>query len=275
MRSLSMPSMTTEEVYDCCISNFRDADFTEVLEGYKPSILADSFDYKIKASENRLHSFISAKEIDVYHMKKVYSDKLVKGPGRSFYDKLMAAPSNGKCPLCGHRQVSNLDHHLPKSHFATVAVTPLNLVPVCSDCNFIKRATFPSKSDEEPLHPYFDYVDDAIWLYCEVLPTNPISFMYKVSPPLNWSRTLKTRVISHFEQLKLNKLYTANAAEELMNIGSYLANLHSRGGPEIVQEFLSGMCESQRKYRTNSWEAALYECLSSSPWFLSEGIDQL
>jgi hypothetical protein len=158
-------------------------------------------------------------------MSAIYTGRMAKkgGPGRSIYDELMATPAHGRCPLCGHRQVSTLDHHLPKAHYPALAVAPVNLVPSCMDCNKAKTNTFPLASEDETLHPYFDDIEDDPWLRADVIHTAPAALRFYVDPPAEWDDTITARVRLHFKIIGLGALYAAQAAEEMLNIRHYLS----------------------------------------------------
>ena len=102
-------------------------------------------------------------------MIKVYTNRMAKegAPGRPVYNALKLAAR--RCPLCGHRDVSTLDHYLPKTAFPLLCVTPSNLVPACSDCNKVKSDALPATAADQTLHPYFDDADQDAWLKAEVV----------------------------------------------------------------------------------------------------------
>ena len=60
--------------------------------------------------------------------------------GRKYYDKIKAIPKYSKCPFCGVGIVSTLDHYLPKTKYPTYALTPVNLIACCADCNKNKKS---------------------------------------------------------------------------------------------------------------------------------------
>lgn len=148
-------------------------------------------------------------------MLDIYESKFVKGTGRPYYDKYMSLPTNGKCPFCGIGTVSTLDHYLPKSKYPALAITPKNMIPACRDCNLGKKRTFsPQNSEEEPLHPYFDDVEQDIWLSVrfevagkELVPT------YFVRKPVAWNDLLFRRVENHMVLYNLYTSYAVHAAE--------------------------------------------------------------
>jgi 5-methylcytosine-specific restriction endonuclease McrA len=143
MRKLEKPTDLPTEVFLECISNYRDKDLKTRLSSYTDEIKRVAETYEKKVQNASLHTLATQDKEDGVVKKSdmidVYKNKFSKKgqPGRTYYDKLMAIPKSKKCPLCGQRVVSSLDHHLPKTKYPVLSVTPVNLVPACSDCNKI------------------------------------------------------------------------------------------------------------------------------------------
>jgi hypothetical protein len=194
-----------------------------------------------------------------------------KSPGRDVYDKLMSLAYYGKCPLCGQRDVSTLDHYLPKAHYPALAVAPLNLVPACKDCNKAKLASLPASAEEEMLHPYFDDIDGDRWLYADVVEGAPAALRFRVDGPDDWDDILVARVTLHFETLGLGPLYAAQGADELLNIRHQLQTIFNAGGEQLVRDELLTRAESSRTARLNGWRVAAYEAYAQSDWFCAGG----
>ncbi|WP_172675301.1 HNH endonuclease [Virgibacillus halodenitrificans] len=265
--------MSVDEVFEACVSNIKDETFLNKMIESKPFIIADSNTYDNLASSRCLMDFSSDIRIDKASMKKMYEQKLVGGPGRSFYNIIIASPPHGKCPLCGERDATNLDHHLPKAHYASVAITPYNLVPICKDCNFIKLDNKPNSEENVPLNPYYDNIEDDRWLFAEIgVENDKIFYYYEVKCPDWWDETLKRKVHNYFNKLELNKLYSKNALIEINDFIDYLLDIFLTGGVEALQKTLEGIANSCERSRLNSWKTALYSSLSSNRWFLTEGI---
>ncbi len=55
----------------------------------------------------------------------LYDKKFVRDGGRIFYNKIMKIPPFSRCPFCGVRRVSTLDHYLAKTEYPTFAITPI------------------------------------------------------------------------------------------------------------------------------------------------------
>ncbi|MEV0882170.1 hypothetical protein AB0I85_30660 [Micromonospora echinofusca] len=207
--------------------------------------------------------------VSAAEMVAVYESRMVKGtsPGRFIYDEIMVSSAEGRCPLCGHRDVSTLDHHLPKKLFPALAVTPLNLIPACSECNKTKLHGVAGSPGKQTLHPYFENVESDPWLVAEVIEGEPVVIVFKVDSPDHWDSVLCERVRHHFQAFGLPALYMSQAVQELNNISHYLKQLFDRGGPDQVSVYLEDQAVSRRIAHVNSWQTAMYTALAQNRWF--------
>src|SRR5438128_1338097 len=124
MWKIDSPIYQAGETFSICISRIRDAELRGRLEGIRPNIEAASLDYQVKASDASLHLIEPADNVagsvTGKEMKAVYELRMAKKeqPGRQIYDKIQLLPKNDRCPYCDQRNVSILDHVLPKAHYA-------------------------------------------------------------------------------------------------------------------------------------------------------------
>jgi hypothetical protein len=216
-----------------------------------------------------MNAVTQAEMSDVYELRMV--DK--RSPGRAVYDAILALPPHGRCPLCGQRVVSTLDHHLPRQHHPALVVVPANLVPCCADCNYAKLAVVPASEEEQSLHPYFDDVSTEKWLVATVLETSPPALRFFVNPPAAWTETRVQRVRHHFRLFKLGVLYGSHAGEEILNIQFLLRKLFHGAGADGVRKYLSEMADTYGAANENSWQRATYIALAENMWFCSGGFD--
>jgi len=194
-----------------------------------------------------------------------------KGAGRAIYDRILAAPVNGTCPMCGIGIVNTLDHYLPKTHFPVFSVTPNNLVPACTWCQGAKLEYFPTTAAGQLLHPYYDDVSAEVWLRAEVVVGVPASFHYFADPPAHWARSLKQRVATHLKELNLAKLFSSNAGSRLSEIRHRLDILFQAGGAPAVRDHLREDLASSEADQRNSWSSAMYRAAVASDWFCDGG----
>lgn len=206
----------------------------------------------------------------------LYDKKFVRDGGRIFYNKIMKIPPFSRCPFCGVRRVSTLDHYLAKTEYPTFAITPNNLVASCADCNKKKSNLVFASREEELFHPYYDEFDDEIWLKADVsLVVDEVLFKFYVSKPEAWMEEKYTRAKNHFEKLELNDLYTAHAAEEFTESKFSLERMYKAGGEELVRKDLRDRIEEHRSNMKNTWRAALYEGLLNCQEFFDIYLNRL
>ncbi|OYQ63944.1 hypothetical protein B9G53_14140 [Pseudanabaena sp. SR411] len=276
MRKLAKPIDDVGEVFLACISGFRNHNLKSRLSSVKIDIVSAAVDFELAASSNTLHTLIPQNDINgivtKQEMLDVYTNGMVSNSlGRKIYDKLLAGPVHGRCPLCGQGRVKTLDHHLPKSLYPALAVVPANLIPSCSDCNKAKLDAKPISAEYETIHPYFDDIESDLWLHARVIEESPTGIQFFVKIPENWNNVKSKRVKHHFKTFKLSSLYTSLAADEISGIRYYLTQLFSKTGYQGVKEHLSEEAISREKVYLNSWQTAMYKALTDSYWYCSGG----
>lgn len=273
MKKLVKPSDTALDVFRVCVSRVRDDGLKTRLVACYQEIEAASNEFDEKANISELNTiapnYAVASLVTVAEMNVVYTSRMAKklAPGRIYYDKLMSLPEHGRCPLCFQRVVSTLDHHLPKAHFPSLAVSPLNLIPACQDCNKNKSENIPSCSEEETLHPYYDDVEKFEWVRARLIESTPVVAEFYVDTQGQCDPVLAERIKHHFKTFELAALYASHAAEELASIDYISRRVFNIGGGLGLREYLLETATGKRSVSLNSWQSALYVCLSESDWF--------
>lgn len=277
MKSLTKPSYKVASVFADCISIRRDSNLKSRLEGVKTAI--DCAETQYEFSGDSKHLFLVQPttgvglDVTTDEMEGLYTEVFARKSSkmRSVYDAIKLASVNDVCPICAQRNVSTLDHYLPKAKHPSLAVTPLNLIPACFECNHIKDDYHPAKEENQLLHPYFDILADEIWLLAQIGETSPPSVTFAVEVPVGWDQILAMRLRFHFEKFGLAGLYSSQAGTTLAGITSKLASALARGGEAEVRFSLQEDADSWGKSSKNSWQAAFYRALASSSWFCSGG----
>lgn len=273
MKKLSKPNDDALDVFTACIDRIRDNNLKMRLIACSQEIQDSAVEFDLKASNAQLHTILPkdnvATVVTVNEMKSVYTNRMAKklAPGRIYYDKLMSLPDHGRCPLCSQRVVSTLDHHLPKAHFPSLAVSPFNLIPACQDCNKTKSEVIPTCSEEETLHPYYDDVEQFVWVKAKIRESIPVAIEFYVDPPNVCPPVLAGRMKYHFKAFRLAALYASHAAEELASIEYIVKRVHDKSGSAELKKYLSETAAGKKSVSLNSWQSALYSCLSENNWF--------
>lgn len=276
MRRLPVPIDNPGNVFIYCIDIVRNAKLKARLTAIRNLVIEAADEFEKKVTTGQLHTVIRETHINgnvtSKELQDVYERMVRKGTlGRKIYDKLIIASPLGICPLCSHREVTQIDHYLPKAEYPRLSVVPINLVPSCSDCNKSKLNKFPQAPEQETLHPYFDNIENDIWLTATVTQSNPASFQFQVTPPDHWEQLLSDRVRFHFNSLSLNKLYATQAAVELVQINFRLINIYAVSGSPGVRQYLLEGAESRSHANLNSWQTAMYKAMASDNWFCDGG----
>jgi len=277
MRKLTKPTEDSGDVFIECIEIVRNANLKSRLTATKDLIIEAASELENKVAKGQLHTVTRETVINgnvtADELEAVYTIRMVKKgtPGRKYYDKLIVASPLGICPLCSHREVTTLDHYLPKAEYPRLSVVPINLVPSCSDCNKSKLVSYPTQPNQETLHPYFDDIENDLWLHATIVHSTPPTIQFQVVPPNGWEQLLSDRVKFHFESLSLNKLYSTHAAVELVQINRRLLSLYQSGGANSVKKYLEEGAETRTHANINSWQAAMYKATAIEDWFCDGG----
>lgn len=276
MKKITPPMHKVRPTLDLCVSRIENDNLKARAESVADELEEGEAAYSEQANTQSLHSIQEQDHVGQLtrdEMVSLYDERLSKKghPAREIYDSLRAAAKFNICPLCGQRQVASLDHYLPKSSHPLFAITPINLVPCCSDCNKAKLAEVGTDAASQTFHPYFDDFDDGIWLVARVVEENPPAVLFSVASPNGWNEIKVRRASHHFSLLGLAELYGSNAAQELAQIAQGLKELRETSGPEEVHRHIERQAFSRSANSHNSWQAAMYAALARSEWFLQGG----
>ena len=280
MHFLKKPSDDIEVFYATCVSGVGSKDLRTRFTKFTDEIVVASQNYDSKSQRHQLYNFIKNKEINdanlhtvplVYkkELKLLYEYQVAKDnrPGRYVYNKLLVT-KNKKCPFCSVGKVRNLDHFLPKAHFPILAVTPINLVPSCRDCNQDKNDDFSVDIRKQTLHPYFDDVTKVPWLFaCIEEESIPPVITYYTDNELVKPKVLAFKVTAHFDAYNLGETFTDLAAEMLIDIYTYCMNLFNNEGAVSLRSYLQEQKESYEESNLNSWQGAMFGALVESGWY--------
>ncbi|MDB8437301.1 HNH endonuclease [Turicibacter sanguinis] len=282
MWSVSKPSEDYKEILEKCISTItRKKELKTKLEKSKEFLISENrqLEKLIIAHQTftiKAHSMVN-NILTQQEMMSLYTNKLSKAgqPARIHYDKIISLPKLGICPFCGHNTATTLDHYLPKQSYPTYAISPINLVASCKDCNTTK-STHGFEEDEKVLiHPYFEEIDDVIWLKAEIIEemdssqTNLLTFNFYVTHPEHWDTKLFKRVENQFMVLRLNKLFSTQAAQGFINRYQRYINVYRDSGKEELKHQLEEEIQSYEMNHLNSWEVAFLRALRDSEWFFN------
>lgn len=277
MRRIRQPIFDVKQALELCADSVRDKALSMRLLGTLEELVAAETNYKNVGALCQLFSIPATESVGIWvdgsEMEKIYTGTFARknGPVRYVYDAIRASAPGGICPLCNQRPVSTLDHHLPKTKHPALAITPLNLVPACKDCNTDSRSKQPTSAHEQTAHPYFDSVDEDIWLVATVVQSAPPAIVFSVDSPKHWPIEKQGMMQSHFTVFGLANLYTTHAGGELVNIYFDIVNGGNLKSADDLKAHFLDLATNRRHVVKNSWQAALYQGLADSVWFRTGG----
>ena len=204
--------------FQLCISNVQDPQLRARLVAATQHVGATAQAFEAAASSGQLHLVPETTDVGTVtasEMKDVYTSRMVPKPSHG--DRSTTRSSSYRAAAARHGCIETSGRSTtssPRRATTVLSVTPLDLIPCCTDCNKNKKSDAPTAADEVTMHPYFDAFDDEPWLSAEVMQTQPAHFRFYVDAPGSWDATSDEACRDALQHLQLSELY---ASEEPMS----------------------------------------------------------
>lgn len=236
---------------------------------YEKHILLGKLDYINTWKSNKYH------DITKYDLLKYYDiirdNKKIRP---LIYDEIMA--QNPTCPICNVSTATTLDHYLPKDTYSWFSILPINLIPMCGNCNNKKGEDIRS---ELYFHPYFHDVNNISFVSCKLDESlenlnKPLKFIYYISNKkqdnnLHISRQDYKLILLSQAVYKLTEIYRINS---LNFLSQYIFDIYKNfniSEKEKIRNYLTGeISDLKGKPNWSSWKVELLKALRNSEWFL-------
>lgn len=279
MNEVSKPRFRPGTVFDSCVEAKQSEPLKIRLRNIRTEITNENKILKIKGNTslffqvnqgNGISPNVTKEEMEDLYESSFSQSKIVR---KKYYDKLKLSAKDDICPYCAQRNVSTLDHYLPKSLYPKLVVNPLNLIPCCMECNHIKREHYPVNNEEQVLNPYFDSLAEDVWLIAtlKIIRNKPPVLLFKAEPSAMIPRHLAERIKWHFKKFKLAELYTSQSGRQLTGIAESLKREWEQGGENNLKIALDEHYITWSTININSWQSAMFAALAESQWFISSG----
>lgn len=127
-------------------------------------------DYTNKANQGNLHKLTSLwtydktkQDSEGYFLYHQYDNS--KKAMAKLHAKIIEA--NGgkivlKCPICGLRDTSDMDHYVPRQLFPEYSIHAYNLIPTCHQCNIDKSNLWCENGHRLIFNAYYDKPTDEL-----------------------------------------------------------------------------------------------------------------
>lgn len=238
------------------------------------SVLAlyDLYDKQMGAAKEELKAENLPKSL-INTIKKAYGKTYEGGTLNSIRTTLFK--HIGKCPICGILPVSELDHHLPESHFGVLAIYTRNLVPLCTPCNKKKLAFFGDEKKDKLdfIHAYFDALPDADFIKATIfLKKKSLMVNFGIDYASGISKNHGDRILRQIEELKLNTRYLKEINSYLTGHAVTMHAIFATGGKDLIKGWLKATAVHARDaYYRNHWTSVLLDALASHDKFIDGG----
>lgn len=279
MNKVIKPLFRPGSVFDSCVEAKQCEDLKVKLRNIRMEITNENKILKNKGPaslffqmirSNGIPPNITKEEMEDLYTSSFAQSRIVR---KKYYDKIKLNSKDDICPYCAQRNVSTIDHYLPKSSYPKLVVNPLNLIPCCMECNHIKREHYPTNNKEQILNPYFDGLVDDIWLVASLkkMRNKPPVILFNAEPGNMISPLLAERIRWHFNKFHLAELYTSQSGRQLTGIAESLKREWEQGGEINLRLALNEHYITWSTINKNSWQSAMFAALVASPWFVSTG----
>ncbi|MGX8833661.1 HNH endonuclease [Amedibacillus sp. YH-ame6] len=266
MIKIPPPNFRLEDIFCESISHYKNPQKEKEMLNIYQELLKDQQRYISRMQTNNLYKEEKKQthsvKIEDKDLNKLYTDKLLNKNYeiRKYYDLILT--SSSICPYCGKRHTKTVDHFLSKTNFPNYSVTPINLVPCCSDCNKSKDNKDGSLNEFSQLfHPYWDDLNSTRWLGADlIIEKSRLLFNFHVLENSVDEITYK-RLYNQFDILELKKYYSLEANIKLSRELKYYIELFniSEDNEELKDHFESQKTKcSYYEFSTNDFEYVYY-----------------
>lgn len=279
MWKLDPPILISSEVARDCAKGAHDSKLRRQVSECSSEFDANAAEYITLAKAGLLHTANDA----TFGLSGLTSDELislyergmvVRKSGRRHYNKIVLAAKHKRCSYCQYVKATTLDHFVPKdksSGFPALAIEPMNLVPVCKDCNHALSSDWGHSAASEFLHPYF-IPDVGQWLGAVIRHTAPIEVVFFATPDSSLNKTLRDRICNQFDRLGLSDVYGSAVAKDIVAFAEYFPRL---GDATEVSKHLAAEGERGLAGDPNDLRGVLFSALSRDDWYCEGGYAQV
>lgn len=178
-----------------------------------------------------------------------------------------------QCPYCGINEPKTLDHYIPKESHPEFSIFPINLIPICNQCNSkYKGKKFLLAGKRIFLHSYLDALPDHEFIVAEVSVGRKIEVEFKLSPNANY-KPFSDLLGTHFAKLNLNERFKDQSSIEMKKLRESLKrvyNIHENYN-DVENELTEEANDFRMALGANHWKVALYRGLASSREYCDGG----
>ncbi|MCF2491133.1 HNH endonuclease [Dyadobacter sp. CY347] len=206
-------------------------------------------------------------------LHNAYGQIQIGGRLKGLRDELIMLTS--LCPYCGFGEITNLDHHLPRSLYNGLAIYHKNLVPCCGTCNNKKRTVDGAQADQQFHHIFFNTIpNDLIFFKATAeLDAGSLSVIFEIQDIDGMPPETLDRLRFQVERLNLKERYISTINDFIISHkSSFEIMFEVRNSGADVKGFIDRSAISLGKeYGLNDWRPVLFRALAECNDFCNGG----
>lgn len=264
MRTLPHPGIDEEALYTR-LQERRQSNASKLLLNAKQQVFAAYSKYK--AEELPILETVIDDQDTAEHLRSNY--KVLRSGALGAEGAEILARSR-ICCLCGLRNTAELDHYLPKQIFPEFAAHTVNLVPACGVCNKRKGEAYKTSAGTLAfIHAYLDelpatepFLVATLGFDRAVLPS------YRIIRTLGMTNDMFCILTSQFNHFELDKFYSEEAIELLIEKYFAIEEYFTDGGSTAVKKYLHREAQSLTgRWGQNHWKPVILAAAAESEEF--------
>ena len=179
----------------------------------------------------------------------------------------------GLCPCCGILSADELDHHLPRSKFNSLAVYSSNLVPICHKCNNKKRTVTGEEPNKRFVHTYYDDINDnEQFLKVKIeIKESSLRMKFYIEKTKEMTDLLAQQLIFQIERVNLNERLEKDGNIFMSSFGGALKYGYKNGTAGVKEILISTANDTKNKLGLNHWRTVLLLALADHEDFCNGG----
>jgi len=180
-----------------------------------------------------------------------------------------------RCPCCSIGSADELDHHLPRSVYMSLALYSSNLVPMCHTCNNKKRTAAGTEPSNSFLHIYYEQVpSEHRFFFANVqIVDNQLRIFFDIENIAELDDDLYEMMKFQSERVNLNRRLLKEINIFLTSFYVAMEPLYlATTDPEQIKTYLlSGERQFNQKMGVNDWRSSLLHALANNYEFCNGG----
>jgi 5-methylcytosine-specific restriction endonuclease McrA len=164
-------------------------------------------------------------------------------------DLLSEIEGDGSCVICGN-PAGTLEHVLSKTKYSQYTVTPINLVPMCGNCNLAKGTLLNG------FHPYFESFSSLEGIFFQFDFTNPKQII-----AVEYSDNCPIKLIEYMQEYKMDEFLELKANTKIKKLlgNKQVKKIPLQGLSEMIDKTLSNQVVNELE----RWEEIYFCCLKA------------